>query len=323
MNLQKSSRSIDILELELHKRGWNSEVKIINNLKYEQFTKNGYSWITKRSRVEYPFVSEEQRQIAADKYQTNKVVISAGYNVPVNMMVSSTTDTEQMIDFLNKHKPIVVKPLDSSGSKGLTLNVNAPSDLSKALKIAKQKSKTTLLQKQVGGEELRFTVLDNKVISVIQKQTPRLYGDGVKTLNQLLQIENNERAKLTQTLIKYAQLELPSKKAGEFVLPKGESYSFNNSSLVSKGASLYELLDEVDVSYINNAINIAGLFKLGFCTVDCHVEDWHDKADQKNWYFLEVNTGPALSMYYSTRNNKNTPVTELLGQKIDSLVTED
>ena len=318
MTQQKQKKSIDVLAAELVKRGWSLQEAVINSKKYVTFSKNGYSWTTRRAVVAYPFVSNEIRLLAEDKTKSAQIAKKCGANIPTSLEVRQADSLQLAQEFMKNHKTVIVKPLNSSASQGLTLSIVTNEGLAQALELAFSVSDVALVQEQVLGEELRFTVLDGKVISIIQKQTPRLIGDGIMTVAELLNRENTLRTNINTPIV-YSSLELPTYIDPGLVPKEDEVVSLGSSSLVSKGASLYELSEQVHDSYKNFAITTARLLNAEFIIIDILATEWTKPATKENWNFLELNTGPALSMYYSCRNNQVTDITRLLANKLDRL----
>ncbi len=81
-----------------------------------------------------PFTcSYEAACILQDKARFRKFLTENGFNVPNAKGYTNVDDALQDVDFFNW--PVIVKPVDSAGSKGVT-RVDNPNDLKKAIEIA-------------------------------------------------------------------------------------------------------------------------------------------------------------------------------------------
>lgn len=81
-----------------------------------------------------PFTcSYESARILQDKSRFRQFLTENGFNVPKAKGYTNANDALKDVDFFNW--PVIVKPVDSAGSKGVT-RVDNPKDLNKAIEIA-------------------------------------------------------------------------------------------------------------------------------------------------------------------------------------------
>src|SRR3989344_5691738 len=106
-----------------------------------------------------PQISYPASKIAKDKYVTNRILDHNGISVPDEMLVMLNPPTPQseLEGFLDKHKTIVVKPLDGGHGKGITVNVSNKQMLERALEEARDNTdlETVLVQEQISGIDVR------------------------------------------------------------------------------------------------------------------------------------------------------------------------
>lgn len=316
--------SIDLITHELKTRGWNSLQFNDGADKKVRFEKNGYVWITRGGTVRYPGLSDEQFEVIKDKARTNRKALRVGANVPATLEYGSSDDLPQAEQFLKEHTKVVVKPVDSQGSQGVTIDIISQTELMKAIEHGLRFSDRLFIQQQYQGSEFRFTFVNNQLVSVLEKRKAYLTGDGQKNIATLLEAENATRQEINErSIITYPQLVLSPAlhEKRETVPGAGELVSLSNSSLVRNGASLYEVIDVVDISYKHIAERIALAVGKGVIVVDMLIDDILLPAGAANYCFLECNSGPALSMYYSTRNHQDTPMLRYIGEWLDSLAS--
>jgi D-alanine-D-alanine ligase-like ATP-grasp enzyme len=316
--------SIDLLKQLLVERGWTTWRERQNGILKEYFKLGSYEWSTKHSIVEYPMVDHRTRQIINSKIAADQVAKKLGVSIPDSIIVKSDQKFTEAESFLNAHTIVVVKPANSSGSQGVTLKIQDVEVLGRAINEARSFSSDVIVQQQVDGSEFRFTCLNGKVISVVEKRFPYLIGDGVSTLQELLDDDNQQRAICNKnSIVQYPNLELPSHCDPQRVLKKGESLQIGASSLISKGASIYEVVDDIHRSYKLIAQKMANEIKANFVVVDIIIADMHQDANESNYWFLEFNGGPALTMYRSLRGGEPVDVVSLLCDEIDRLARQN
>lgn len=310
--------AISLIAGDLVKRGWTQASGGPSRI-WTFTSPEGYVWTTSASTLLYPFITPALMDLAKDKTQAQQYVAQLGVEVPATLEAASVD--EAALDFLYSQRPIVVKPSDGFGSRGVQLGVMHPEQLVSAVTAATQYSPRVLLQRQFIGEEIRLTVIDGVVRSILMKQTAQVVGDGQRTIAELLVQENKERADIPTSLLSYPALsqdmvDVVAERMNE-VVPAGEVCKVGSSSLVSKGACLYELIETTDVSYKNIAATIATTLDAPFLIVDLLVHDYQQPATTDNYVFLEINTSPALKMYYGARNQLYYDIVPELGALIE------
>lgn len=91
--------------------------------------------------------------VLSEKDKFRFLLSSLGLNVPANFVVSSVTVPEEIIDSNLKY---VVKPVDSSGSKGITFSSTNHSEITHAIEYALQNSraKRCILEEYIEGDQI-------------------------------------------------------------------------------------------------------------------------------------------------------------------------
>lgn len=311
--------SLDIIQRYLEPRGYlfeniPSQVSSANLLKIT--SPNGKTFITSRLRLPPPLTSSTAHSLSTNKSNTYDLARQLSINVPITLEVGGSTKyTHNHKETLLKEMgTVVVKPQISSGSRGLTLDVVNAEDLTLALQNALEVSPTALIQKQFYGEEVRFVTIDGKVKVAMIREKAHVIGDGVRTVRQLIEVENKSRRNITNTLVEYPLLDgnliekelLESSKIPQF----NERIELNKSTMIRGGASVKDVLEKVHSSYIDIVEKISKEFGSGYLAVDLMLSDYSVEANKDNYVFIEVNVSPALSMFYSCRDGRHIPIVE-------------
>lgn len=309
------------LKDELIRRGYVYSELMLDRRYKQFFTPEGKLVTTMTDYYDYPFVTQTTKKISKDKTLSYQFAISEGINVPKSLQ---TSDPAQAETFLETYKKVIVKPAELGGSKGLTVDVTDSESLKTAIEKATFNGETPLIQEQFIGEELRMTVLDGKVYSAMLRETPRVVGDGVHTIQQLIEAENVERSKLSFPLITYPQLEASMFVEGLFysqdIPNKGEIVELSRATVIKGGASLYGVLNEVHPSYIAIAEKLAARLNPPMLVVDLMMKDHTTPATDSNYIFLEFNTAPSLYIYSSIRSGDQPDVISKFADLVDSYV---
>lgn len=287
---------------------------------------NGNQWLTS-TNVSYPMTSGVVAQISTDKVAAYKYAQMMDVSTP---FTSSIADKEVgSFDYggiLERFSRVVVKPSDGFGSNGVTLDITAVDEFQKAVSYAHTFSPIAVVQEQIEGDELRFTVLDGKVVSVLQRQAPRVVGDGVSTIAELIRKQNEQRRNWSFPFIKYPQLDGAlidgSCLADMTVLQIGEMRELSRATMVKCGAIVYEIIDEIDPSYCEIVERLASGLAATFIVADLFVQDYKQPAAVNNYWFNEFNVSPALKMYYAPVNKDASSVARMIVDRFDAMITK-
>lgn len=295
--LEQHEYQIKFLNLDEAYRGF---------LSIESSTRSGRLIINSKSPT-YPFATTSARRILRNKALSYALAESFDIATPNTVVVADYS--QELNSFLKTHGMVIVKPNSGQGSHGLTLNINSQDQLKNAVDSALLYSDQVLIQSQFTGEEVRFTSFNGHVRSAMLRQKPQVIGDGVSTIAQLIYAENEARSLLTFSAVHYPQLD--EKLVADAILHSqnvpavGERVELGLGTMIRSGASMYDVLDTIDKSYIKIVEKITSSFGNGMIALDMMIGDIHTVANQDNYIFLEMNNDPALVLYYSCRDGKN------------------
>lgn len=131
-------------------------------------------------------------QIARDKAQANLLFKAAGLPVPLHYEVSSLDAALTAADKIGY--PVVVKPADLDGGLGAKADLQGPQAVAKAYAAAFKHSKRVLVEQHIAGNEYRLTVHQGKLLWAHQRLPAAVLGDGVSSVQVLVEQENARRA---------------------------------------------------------------------------------------------------------------------------------
>lgn len=309
------------LKDELLKRGYVISTQTTKDGKpYREFVSPSGARMTKVGMYYmYPFTSEKAMAISKDKMQAYELAKATGIIIPAGVQ---TSDVAVARKFLDTYKQVIVKPHNRSGGSGLSVDITTDAQLGKAMERATYHGEAPLIQQQFIGEELRLTVINGEVYSVILRQSPRIVGDGTRTVQQLIEAENVARKDLIFPYLAYPQLTAdnidPAFLTSQTIPEKGETVELNKTTMIRNGASFYGVTNLVHPSYIEIAKRLAAKLDAGLLAVDLMVVDFRAPASDTNYIFLEFNTSPSMIVYSSLRGGDQPPVAEKVVDMIDS-----
>ncbi|MBC7868614.1 hypothetical protein H7X69_00330 [Candidatus Saccharibacteria bacterium] len=316
--------SYKLLRREFEKIGYNVSEEFIKDRCFVTFiSPTGRKWKTSVSQIAYPFNSQRIKNVSINKEIAYEFAQKSGVSIPFTYHISETNEItpKEIADLLGRYGKLIVKPADSSLSRGLTLNIQSPDRLLAAIVCARAISSTVLIQEQVEGEEIRFVVINGKVAAALLRRTPRIVGDGVSTVAELINKENDERKPLNFEYITYPLLSKiiiePSLMADDTLLPSGEVLELSRATMIRNGASVYNVLDQVHPSYIESIEKLVAQLGAKFIVVDIFFKDFTSHQQDHNYWFIEFNTSPVLKLFYGCRDGKMFDIVPSLVNIID------
>lgn len=325
MTLITPHSTVELLQKALHKKGYRFEKLELQQSSYTRFiAPNGQAWLTQDAHVGYPFSSAAAAKVSDEKDLAYEFCAAEGVRVPETWTLGKGFDDSLLISLL-KRSPLVVKPHNNSLSRGVSLDVTDLQSLRTAVRAALKFSPRVLVQEQIEGEELRFAVVNGTIKAVLLRQMPRLTGDGISTIGQLLEQENEARAGLRMPFLTYPQLSkkliaLSGRGAGD-ALPAGETMQLGRGTMVRTGASIYNVLTEVHETYLATVTRLVTALGARFVVVDMIIRDHTQPKSKDNYAFIEFNKAPVLKLFYSCRDGKHYDIVHDLVPMIHSTLT--
>jgi D-alanine-D-alanine ligase-like ATP-grasp enzyme len=228
------------------------------------------------------------------------------------------------IRFAKQHGfPLVIKPNVSGFSRGSHFPINSYTQLWKAIFLAKLWWPTTVVEQYLLGKNYRVVVVkgnadgsNNKtssnnekgqIMSVIERFSPYVMGDGKQSIEQLIDEENAVRESMalfpvihplskgsvTQTFLKKQKYTLATTPAaGEIVT------LFYRISLAPGG--VVSIIDQQTIPQVNKDLFTAvlAMFDANILGIDVIMQQGIDQPfDQQDCILLEVNSRPYLKMH--------------------------
>ena len=221
----------------------------------------------------------------------------------------------------------VVKPADgTSGAIGITTGVDGKYEMARALAYGGAFGRELLVEEQVEGGVYRLLYFDGELLDAVLRLPPTLRADGVKTVEQLIAIENARRLRLgveaAQSLIKI-DLELRRTLAGQrrslkSVPAAGEPIRLKNivnDNARDDNVSATERLSREVVAAGAAAADAVGARFVG---VDLITPDPAASLADAGGVVLEVNAAPGLYYHYMKRDGRTSVATVVLQRLLSS-----
>lgn len=276
-----------------------------------------------------PFTTGISESIVGDKNLTKNLLKEQNISVPLGDITDNMTYIYTIIEKIGY--PIVIKPINSNQSDGVTLNITSNINLEQAFSYAvknnKSGEKNIVVEKYHTGSVYRILIIKNKIIACTTSELVKinniLIGDGISTINDLI---NNKRPnRFLELQTKDIEDEKNNIMNEKIIFEEKGNIFFkdlllteylnkNNINLMyilKKGQKItiekiYDCYTAIDINNIHNHIKeqcllATKIVDLDICGIDLIIKNINEPLTHNNGVILELNSGPNL---YIHKNSK-------------------
>lgn len=243
-------------------------------------------------------------EVACDKEETKNLLEAASIPVPRGRVVYDEEDLDTAVKKVGY--PIVLKPVGGNHGRGATINVQTWEEAKEALANAKRVSRGVIVEKFITGYDYRLLVVNYKFIAGAKRTPAMVTGDGVHTVQQLIDIVNSDPRRgyghekvLTAIKIDDTTLAMLQEKNLTLtsVIPKGEELHLKRTANLSTGGTSTDVTEIVHPFNVFLAERIARIIGLDICGIDIMSPDISEPLHENGAAVLEVNAGPGFRMH--------------------------
>lgn len=268
--------------------------------------------------------------IAVDKGHAAYFLAKSGYNVILGKTFFSP-EFARDIKSQDSHEaayryakevigfPVVVKPNSFTQGKLVCVAHDKRTFMQAARSISKI-DRVFLVQRLVVGHDYRVVVLDGDVISAYERLPLTVVGDGISTINELLDQKQKEyQARGRDTTIKKADFRIDHKLkryqlSRSSILPAGESFALLDNRNLSTGGNAIDVTNEIDPSYRDLSSRIVKDMGLRYCGLDLMIDQairMPIDPEVNNYRVIEINAAPGIDHYVESGEEQERIVREM------------
>src|SRR6185437_11626602 len=191
-------------------------------------------------------------ELASDKEETNRILANLGLPVPRQRLVQQADDAVAAAERIGY--PVVVKPYNANHGRGITVHLTTPEQVRTAFEVAREHSRSVIVESFIVGEDHRMLVINGELIAVSKRVPGHVVGDGVQTIEQLVDEVNKDprrgigHEKVLTRLVFDHQAETMLAKQGytrETVPEEGERVFLRSTGNLSTGGTATDVTDLV------------------------------------------------------------------------------
>ncbi len=175
----------DVIAAEAHKRGYTMDVLKVGKRRHDTYRLRmlghemifaGVPRLDRVQKVACGWIDD--KWLLKERLMKHRIPVSKG------RVVYSWYGAKKV--FRSLEKPVIVKPRFGSRGRHTTTHINTEADLKVAYRRARQLSWPVIVEEHLVGSVYRATCIGGKVVGILAGDPPRVTGDGIKTVRQLI-----------------------------------------------------------------------------------------------------------------------------------------
>ena len=251
--------------------------------------------------------------ICGDKYITKRILEQNNISVPKGEKFL-TKEWELSIIYARKIGfPVVIKPVFGSHGDNIYMDIENEEELREIIQnVYLKKLKTAfIIEKQFDGNEYRVFLTKEGNYAVLHRDPASVIGDGIHSIEELINIENEKRKLRVNSLCpilidEIAKIYMKKNKISLKDIPKqNQKVYVRHNSNVAKGGLCIDYTEKVHKTVIQNCQKILETFSgLAYIGIDYMSKDITKKQTPDMYNIVEVNTVPGIHMHMRPSRGK-------------------
>lgn len=234
-----------------------------------------------------------------DKAILKKKLLAAG--LPTAKGGSFTNFSKVLAAFQKLDKPVIIKPRTGSRGRHTTTNIHTEIELKKAFQVAKQLCYFVVMEEHLVGSVYRATIIDKKLVGILGGDPPRITGDGIHNISELIEIKNDKRSdlisavKVTSAVEKFLERQKLSLSS---ILPNGKTIDVLEKIGVSYGGSSAEVTLQTHPKIKEIMVEAGQLIDEPIIGFDFIIEHIDQDPSKQKWGIIECNSLPFINLHH-------------------------
>ena len=243
-------------------------------------------------------------ELASDKEETNRILGNLGLPVPRQRLVQGVDDAVEAAEAIGY--PVVVKPFNANHGRGITIHITTAEEVRAAFEVAREHSRSVIVESFISGEDHRMLVIDGRLVAVSKRVPGHVVGDGVHTIEQLVEEVNRDprrgigHEKVLTRLGFDHQAETMLQRKGytrQTVPASGEEVFLRSTGNLSTGGTAADLTDLVHPDNVEMATRAVKAIGLDIGGVDFLSTDITESYKEVGGAICEINAAPGFRMH--------------------------
>ena len=261
--------------------------------------------------------------LAGDKGFTKRNLMMNGISVPVG-----ETFLAKDVEYIKKafkvlNCPVVIKPVFGSHGYDVYTDLRTEEEVIKAVNsIIMHRGDLTkiIIEEYYNAPEYRVFVTKNGDYAVLLRDPAHVFGNGINTIDELIQIENYRRMNprtnaLCEILVDDEMYNYMSKNgiSMDYIPANGEKVYLRPNSNVAMGGICEDYTDRVHPSVIDIGLNVLKAFPgLPYVGIDFMSNSIESEQTDDSYRIIEINTVPGVHIHFRPAIGKSRNIAKFI-----------
>jgi D-alanine-D-alanine ligase-like ATP-grasp enzyme len=267
---------------------------------YTRLTRNGTAVI-----VQGPDVRLDDHltlKLMGNKALTYELLAEQALSVPEHVRFR-VTNLSAAYELLERGRPLVVKPnFGTGGGRGVTTGITTRNALTRAAIWAARFDPDLIAEEQIEGQSWRLLFVDGLFLDAVRRDPPRITGDGLRSIRELVKAENGIRLK-GQPFTALSPIRLDRECIGYLaaqgltlsaVPQAGETIVLKRAVNENNASQNHSMAGFVHASTISACARLAQNLGVRLAGIDILARDITKPLTRENGLIGEINTTPGL-----------------------------
>ena len=222
-------------------------------------------------------------------------------NIPVAFGRSVASQKQARRTFSEGEAPWIAKPRLGSRGRHTVTHIYNEGELVDAFKIAQELSLFVVVEEQLFGSVYRGTSIGGKIVGILRGDPPRIVGDGIHTIEKLIQIKNKTKhpkvkdvavSSLLLSFIGRQNLDLKT------ILQRDKMIDLSERIGINCGGYSAEELPKTHPKILEYLKRAGDALKAPVIGFDFIIPDITKNPDEQRWGIIEANSLPFVNLHH-------------------------
>ncbi len=244
-----------------------------------------------------PINTTVSAKICKYKDITKDVLATGGIKTPRGILVKSFEEFKDKFSDAELTFPVVVKPNDASLGTNVFVGIKNFDDAKKSIEIVLKDKNEVLVEEFCEGEDHRVLVLNGKVLAACRRIRPFIIGDGISTLEELIERYNSKRLKPIKNDEEFRRQLTNQKISLTDIIERDRKIFVRGNANVSTGGMVEDETEKISGYFSKIAVRAVEIIGGKYMGVDIITDDL--SKDGGDYFVTEVNGNPDFDIHLS------------------------
>ncbi|HEY2464910.1 MAG TPA: cyanophycin synthetase [Steroidobacteraceae bacterium] len=262
-------------------------------------------------------------ELASDKEETNKILATLGLPVPKQELVQSEAQAIRAAKRIGF--PVVTKPYNGNHGRGISIRLTTDQEVAHGYAVAREHARSVIVETFLEGDDHRLLVVNGNLVAATRRTPGHVVGDGEHTVEQLIEIVNQDprRGVGHEKVLTRLELDAQAQKMLEHanmradsVPAAGQAVLLRSTANLSTGGTATDVTDVIHPDNREMAERAVRAIGLDVGGVDFLSKDITESYRSIGGGICEVNAAPGFRMHVApsegTARDVAAPVIDML-----------